>query len=342
MIKVNERVKEYLRLGRLFNAEILALIFVLSYMLSAKLNAMQIDIRIVIVLFIAGVFAHVGGAYSNDRLDLAIDKRAKYCAHKPLVSGNISIKTAKIIEITATLIFIASILYASYTSESTISVIASPRILSTIIFIMCAASLVYLYNRFNKSNMFINIVGQMYASFAVLIGMSIVLDFDFIVVLSAVVIGLNGVYLNIIEADIKDLEADIVNVPKSLGVRFEGEKAVNTLKFYILNEVIKIIIFILILIILLLEKAGMTYLLMACILFIINYLVRLLMFKNLSSNREKIKRYIAAQEITSIFLISTIYMIINPFLPIAVLVFVVIWLSTWNKVLWGTYFRPQV
>ena len=342
MIKVNEGVKEYLRLGRLFNAEILALIFILSYLLSARLYDVQIDIRIVIALFIAGISAHVGGAYNNDRLDLAIDKKAKYCAHKPLVSGNISIKTAKIIEFTATLIFIASILYASYISKSTISVITSPRILSTIIFILCAVSLVYLYNRFNKSNMFINIVGQMYASFAVLIGMSIVLDFDLIVFLSAIVIGLNGVYLNIIEADIKDLETDIVNVPKSLGVRFKGEKAVNTLKFYILNEVIKIFMFILILIILSLEKAGINYLLMACILFIINYLVRLSMFKNLSSNREKIKRYIAAQELTSIFLISTIYMIINPFLPIVVLIFVVIWLSTWNKMLWGTYFRPQV
>ena len=100
--------------------------------------------------------------------------------------------------------------------------------------------------------------------------------------------------------------------------------------------------FILIISILLLEKAGVNYLLLAFCLFFINYLVRLSMFKNLSSDREKIKRYIAAQELTSIFLISTIYMIINPFLPIIVIVFVIIWLSIWNKVLWGTYFRPQV
>lgn len=342
MIKLNDKIKEYLRLGRLFNAEILSLIFVLSYLLSAKLYVIDIDIRIIIVLFIAGIFAHIGGAYNNDRLDLPIDKKAKYCTHKPLVSGNISINIAKIIEFITILIFIVLILCASLLSKSIISVIISPRIFSTIIYIFCASLLVFLYNRFNKSNMFINVIGQMYAGFAVLIGMSIVIDFDFIVFLSAIIIGLNGVYLNIIEADIKDLEADIVNVPKSLGVKFKGKKIVNTLKFYILNEVIKTLIFILILVILLLEEVSIIYYLIACILFIINFLVRIIMFKNLSSNRENIKRYIASQEITSIFLISTIYLIIHPFLPIIVIVIVILWLSTWNKVLWGTYFRPQV
>ncbi|UCD14200.1 MAG: UbiA family prenyltransferase [Thermoplasmatales archaeon] len=339
---MNERVKEYLRLGRIFSAEILALIFVLSYLLSASLYDVQIDMRIVFALFIAGIFAHISGAYNNDRLDLVIDKKAKYAFHKPLVSGSILLKNAKIIESIAFLIFIGSILYASYISKSTHSTIISPRIVSTIIFILCAASLAYLYNRFNKSNMFINVVGQLYASFAVLIGMSIIVDFDFIVFLSAIVIGVNGVYLNIIEADFKDFEGDIVNVPKSLGVRFRGEKAVNTLKFYILNEVLKIFIFLLIFTILILEKASTYFIVVACGLFVMNYLVRLLMFKNLSPNREKMKRYIAVQELTSVFLISTIYMIINPFLPLLIFVFVALWLSTWNKALWGTYFRPQV
>ena len=342
VIKLTEKVKEYLRLGRLFNAEILSLIFILSYLLSAELYSVDINFRIIIALFIAGIFAHVGGAYNNDRLDLSIDKRAKYCAHKPLVSGKIPIKSAKIIEFIAVFIFIVSIIYASFSSKSTISTIISPIILSTIIYMFCAILLVYLYNCYNKSNMFINVIGQMYASFAVLIGMSMVIDFDFIIFLSAIAIGLNGVYLNIIEADIKDLEADIVNVPKSLGVRFEGNKAVNTLKFYILNEIIKTIIFILILTILFLEQASIIYFIIACILFIINYLVRFSMFKNLSADREKIKKFIAAQELTSIFLISTIYLIINPFLPIIILIFVMLWLSTWNKVLWGTYIRPQV
>jgi 4-hydroxybenzoate polyprenyltransferase len=337
-----EKFKEYLRLGRLFNAEILSLIFILSYLLSAQLYTVEINVQIIIALFIAGIFAHIGGAYNNDRLDLSIDKTAKYCAHKPLVSGKISIKYAKIIETIAVIIFIISILYASLSSNATVEMILVPRIVSTIIYMFCASLLVYLYNRYNKSNMFINVIGQMYASFAVLIGMSMVIDFNFIIFLSAIAIGLNGVYLNIVEADIKDLEADIINVPKRLGVRFEEDKIVNIFKFYILNESIKIIIFILILVILFKEKAHINYFSLAIILFIINLFVRITMFKNLTSDREKIKRYIAAQELTSIFLISTIYLIIHPIIPIIVLCFVILWLSIWNKLLWGTYLRPQV
>jgi len=339
---VNKGLKEYLRLGRIFNAEIIALILVLSYLLSARLYDIQTDYRIIILLFIGGVFAHIGGAYNNDRLDLIIDKKARYTTHKPLVSGSISLKISKKIEFVSVSIFIISILIASYISESTQSKFFSQRILVTIIYICCAFVLAYIYNRYNKSNMLINVVGQLYASFIVLIGMSIIIDFDFILFLSAIVIGINGVYLNIIEADFKDFEGDIVNVPKSLGVRFKGEKAVNISKFYVLNDVLKIFMFVLILYILVLEEVSIFFISVAFGLFIINYLVRITMFKNLSSNREKMKRFIAAQELTSIFLISTIFMIINPFLPILVFLFVTIWLSMWNKALWGTYFRPQV
>lgn len=340
---MNGRLKEYLRLGRLFNAEILALIFVLSYLLSAKLCDIQINIKILIALFVGGIFAHICGGYNNDRLDLSIDKNAKYCEHKPLVSGSISIKTAKIIECIALLIFVGLVLYSSYISESSITtVLKSNRIISTVIYLLCAASLAYLYNRFNKSNMLINVVGQMYASFAVLIGMSIIVDFNFIVFLSAIVIGLNGVYLNIIEADLKDVGGDIVNVPKALGVRFEKGKAVNIFKFYLVNELIKIVMFALILLILLLENVGIYYYILACIFFVVNCLVRITMFKNMSSNREKMKRYIAAQEITSILLISTIYIVVNPFLPIIIVLLIILWLSIWNKLLWNTYIRPQV
>lgn len=326
---MSNKYKEYFRLGRLFNAEILALIFILSYMLTARLYDTTINVTVLVGLFIAGILAHVEGAYNNDRMDLSIDKEASYCSHKPLVSGAISLRTAKIIEVCALLIFILIIL------------VLSPKI-STVLFLFGAVSLAYLYNRFNKSNMFINIIGQMYAGFAVLIGMSMVVDFDFIVFLSAIVIGLNGIYLNIIEADLKDVKGDVVNVPKALGVRFEGEKVVNTTRFYLLNECIKLVMFILILAILFREQVITAVLIVACLFFLLNYYVRYMMFKNLTGDREKMKRYIAMQELTSILLISTIYMIIHPLLPIVIVLFVMLWLFLWNRFLWGTYIRPQV
>ena len=54
--------------------------------------------------------------------------------------------------------------------------------------------------------------------------------------LSALVMGLNGIYLNIVEADLKDVKGDMVNVPKALGLYFKEKKAVNKLNFYFLNR----------------------------------------------------------------------------------------------------------
>jgi len=280
-------------------------------------------------LFFAGIFAHVWGAYNNDRLDLSIDKNVIYCSHKPLVSGLVSVRTAKIIEFSALAIFILLILIASFK-------------ISTALYIIAAVSLAYLYNRFNKSSMSINVVGQMYASFAVLIGMSFVVDFDYVVFLSALAIGLNGVYLNIIEADLKDVEGDAVNVPKALGVRFRGKTALNTKKLYLLNEAIKFTMFFLVLAVVFYEKVNIAIPALTCVFFLVNLFVRFLMFKHLSIDREKLKPYIAFQELTSILFISTIYMVIHPLLPIVIVMFVAIWLSLWNKLLWGTYLRPQV
>ena len=104
--------------------------------------------------------------------------------------------------------------------------------------------------------MFINVVGQFYAGFVVLIGMSIVVDFDVILGVLALVIGLNGVYLNIVEADIKDIRGDIVNVPKALGVRVFKGRAYNVMKFYLVNDLIKIVMFLLVLWVLLLDLTS--------------------------------------------------------------------------------------
>jgi 4-hydroxybenzoate polyprenyltransferase len=339
VINVKEHTKEYLRLGRLFNAEILSLLLVLSYLLAAQLYGIQIDLKMIIVLFFAGNFAHIWGAYHNDRMDLTIDTKVAYCAHKPLVSGSISIKSAKKIEYSALIIFIGMILITHYLYNQSFF---SLSMAFTCFYLFCFIALGACYNRFNKSNMFINIVGQLYATFVVLIGMSIVVNFDWIVFISSLIMGLNAVYLNIIEGDLKDIEGDVVNVLKALGVRFEGGKAVHIRKFYLVNEVFKIVIFLLILVVLFLEKMSIYCTVIAFIFFVINYFSRFTMFKHLSSDREKMKKYIAVQELSSILLISVIYMVIHPLLPVVIVFFVCIWLVLWNKFLFGTYVRPQI
>jgi 4-hydroxybenzoate polyprenyltransferase len=328
-VKISLKIKEYLRLGRLFNADILGLILIISYILAAKVYQSNVDVTIIIGLFTVGILAHIWGAYNNDRFDLIIDKNAFYCKHKPLVSGSISINTAKKIEFIILFVFILLTLWISLK-------------ISTFIYLILAIMLAYSYNRFNKSNMVTNVIGQMYASFVVLIGMSVVVDFDYIIFLSALVIGFNSIYLNIVEADLKDMEGDVVNVPKALGVRFFNGSALNAAKLYLLNDIIKGIMFLLIIQILILEQVGTTIILIAFGIFFCNYYIRYTMFKSLSNNREKMKPYIAAQEFSSILLISTIYIIINPLIPIIIIIIIILWLCIWNWYLWGTYFCPQV
>jgi 4-hydroxybenzoate polyprenyltransferase len=323
------RVIEYLRLGRIFNAEILALLYVLTYIFTANLYGFKYDYLVISLLFIIGLLSHIWGSYNNDRLDLVIDKNVNYCSHKPLVSGKISIKNAKMIEYSILIIIMVLVL------------LMSPK-LSTFGYLFGAYLLAYLYNRYNNHNMFINVIGQMYASFAILVSMSFIVNFDYIVFLSAIVIGLNGIYLNIIEADLKDLEGDIVNVPKSLGLKFKNDKAENITKFYLVNEIIKILMYLLVYYILYIENVELIYRLFAIAFFALNFIVRLAMFKNLSYDREKMKPYFALQELTSILFISMIYVTVNPLFPIIIVLFVFLWLSIWNKILWGTYLRPQV
>ena len=131
------RIIEYLRLGRIFNAEILALLYVLTYIFTSELYSYQIDYKIIAGLFVVGILSHIWGAYNNDRLDLCIDKGADYCSHKPLVSGTISIKRAKIIEYSILLIIICIVL------------VMSPK-LATLGYLFGAYLLAYLYNRYNK------------------------------------------------------------------------------------------------------------------------------------------------------------------------------------------------
>jgi 4-hydroxybenzoate polyprenyltransferase len=342
-MKVAGLLKEYFRLGRIFNAEIISLIMILSYLLTSFRYGLSYDIRFVIILFIAGVCAHFGGSINNDRMDLSIDKTAEYCSHKPLVTGKIRLNQAKWVEYTIMSLFAVLVMIVSILSSSNASFFPPiPRQLFTLGYIIGAIFLAYAYNRWNKSNMFINIIGQFYAGFVVLIGMSIIVDFDYILGLLAFIIGLNGVYLNIIEADIKDIEGDIVNVPKALGVSISGGRAYNVLKFYLVNDIIKLVMFLLILYVLYLENVGFWFYVLAIILFFINYVVRILLFVNLGKDREVLKRFIAAQELTSVLLISTAFMVVSIWIPVVSVLIVIVWLSFWNKMLWNTYLRPQV
>lgn len=319
-------------MGRIFNAEIMGVIMILSYMLTAHIHDAYVDIKIIIVLFVLGFLAHVWGAYHNDRMDYRIDKDAEYCQHKPLIAGTVDRWSAFLIECT----LITTLFLIVFLLSETINWIIT-------IYAIGAIGLAWAYNRYNKDSQTANIIGQMYAAFVVLLGMSMIVRFDAIVFLSAIAIGLNGVYLNIVEADIKDVDGDIVNVPKALGVYFGPDGyAQNIGKFYMLNECLKLVIGGIVISTLILLEASIWLIVLAFILYCVNWVIRGRMFIHMCSDREHMKNHIALQELTAIMFISTIYMAIHWSIPLIVVLYIFVWLVLWDKIMWGTWLRPQV
>ena len=326
---MSNKFLEYLRMSRVYNGHVMGMILILSYLLAATLNDVPIEFWKIIGLFIAGLLAHAWGAYNNDRHDLGIDRKAGYCSHKPLVSGKVGRVTAFWLETLFLFAFMAVI------------VVISPS-MWTLGYMLAAIGIAAVYNRFNKSSQFINIVGQFYATFVVLIGMSLVVTFDLRILFIALAMGVNGVYLNTVEADLKDIGGDDINVPKALGVRVERGILVNWQRFAIYAMVLRGVVACLVL--LTVMALGMPKGILYLVLFValVNYGTATLFFVKMSPDREAMKPYIMIQELSAILLISIPFMYVWPFLPLVVLVFAAAWLCVWNFVLWGKPMAPQV
>ena len=67
----------------------------------------ELDLKNLLLLFLIGVITNIGGQTHNDIMDIEIDKRSKELKKRPLVSGTVSMKTAKIIILVCLLAVIA-------------------------------------------------------------------------------------------------------------------------------------------------------------------------------------------------------------------------------------------
>ena len=67
----------------------------------------ELGLTNLLVLFSIGVLINIGGQIHNDIVDVEIDKRSKELKKRPLVSGNVSMKTAKIIILLCLVLVIA-------------------------------------------------------------------------------------------------------------------------------------------------------------------------------------------------------------------------------------------
>ena len=97
-----EKIKGYIKLMRPYNLLPFLLVF------SALCNG-QFDFSPLLGLFIIGIFISIFGVVQNDYFDLEIDKKSEYVSERPLVTGIVSLKGARILILFS---FFASIILA--------------------------------------------------------------------------------------------------------------------------------------------------------------------------------------------------------------------------------------
>ncbi|MFO7678005.1 MAG: UbiA prenyltransferase family protein [Thermoplasmatota archaeon] len=85
------KIREYLKLARSFNAVLTGISPVMG-----AIAMQQYDLSILFLLFLVGFLGHTYGFVLNDIVDYKIDKSSKEIKDRPLISGTISLKNAKL------------------------------------------------------------------------------------------------------------------------------------------------------------------------------------------------------------------------------------------------------
>ena len=105
-------IREYLKLARSFNAVLTGISPVMG-----AIAMQQYDIITLILLFLIGFLGHTFGFVFNDIIDYNIDKSSKEISDRPLISGTISLKNARIFAFSSMAIAFFIAFYLAVTTE---------------------------------------------------------------------------------------------------------------------------------------------------------------------------------------------------------------------------------
>ena len=200
-------LREYLKLARSFNAVLTGVSPVMGAIAMG-----QYDIPILFLLFLVGFLGHTYGFVLNDIIDYRLDKSSKEISDRPLISGTISIKKAKIFAFSSMFVAFAIAFYIAFKTES----------IFPIGILAISAFFITIYNLISKKFPFMDIFVALGVFFLILYGASTVVNSIQVTNLAWFVCMLGSIqvlFMQIIAGGMKDIENDFKRGARTLAIK---------------------------------------------------------------------------------------------------------------------------
>ncbi len=331
-------IKNYLILIRPYGILFLGFTPVFSAIANGEFSYQNLSI-----LFLIGILAHIFVFVQNDYYDIKIDSKSKYVSARPLVSGNISQKTAAIIFSSS--FFLAIILFIFFVFT-----------IYSFLFLLLSFFFFTLYNKYSK-----RFFGMEYILSAgvfccgIFGALTVSENISLFVILISAFAFMQWLFSVGVSANLKDVEFDtkqgVRTTPTVFGVHVSNKKMIIPLSFIFYAFSIKIV-----------------HILIAASPFILGYTsiyvydlpipgfffllisatVLYLTFKILSTpilKRDKMLIYVGLQEGLSLLLIpfvlqSLLTEKISIFIPFLLILLFIFWPLFWFRYLYGKKMIP--
>lgn len=304
-----------------------------------------LDFYSLLIVFAIGTLAALYGFILNDYADVEVDKAAEELHGKPLVSGDISIKTALIICVFFILLsfLLVGILWYGQTIDS----LKFGALLSLIL----AGTLGSIYDFYGKKIVGSDFLVAISVAFVFLFG---ALSFGQPTIITWIIFILTFnqiLHMNAVEGGIKDADHDpimgVKNISLALGVKIRGINITIPASFKVFS--IGIRLFSAILLFLPFFVFGYEYynwqliILGLAIIGVLFFSIKLLSIKVF--DRNKIRKYIAVQSFLRYSLVPIMLISIKPLnltYSVILIIFPIVWYIIFTPLIGEKLFRPRM
>lgn len=337
MMTLKKTLLAYLRLSRLQTAAVTAVTPLIGSLLMG-----QQDIMVLCVLFLIGFFYHIYGFVLNEYIDVDVDKKSNDLQTKPLVSNQISKRSAMVL------------LFSAAACCCLLTLYFSPAI-QPLLFLLLALFLGGVYDVLGKRIPGSDFILGLSFFFMCLMGASTVSDsFTTVTYIVCSIYFIHIVFNNAVEGGLKDVDHDTTAGAKTLatrlGVRIQDNKLSITTSFALFSWTFKMIFIGLIVSLWFQPETTLSFALentvqiLLLVLFVGIIFVTMHTFLSATTfERTRLKRLFSIHEISSYFLLVLSLFPLIGLSPTLLLLFLpFLWFILFNVILYGKALQPQV
>lgn len=302
-----------------------------------------LDLQILAILFLIGALSVIYGFVLNDYVDLELDKLVEELKGKPLVSGEVSKKSA--LTISFTCVILVFLLVFLLWKGKTIDEDRFGAALSLIL----AGIFGTIYNIYGKRFVGSDVLVALSVAFLFLFGALSVGKPNVITWIVFLLTFNNLMHMNIIEGGIKDADHDylmnVKNIALAMGVKVEGRKATVPTAFKLTSLGIRLFSAVLLLLPFFVFKykyyIWQIAILLVLILLVIYLSTRLVSIKTF--NRDEIRKYISLQSFLRYSAVPIMLMsIVGIECSVLLIIFPFIWYLIFTPIIGEKLFRPRM